>query len=83
MTTTGAAKHQGLLAGLGARVALVEEAGEVLEAHILASLSPSTQQLILIGDHLQLRPKTQVCKPYCLSRGHASNQQCIDLRHRC
>jgi superfamily I DNA and/or RNA helicase len=33
---------------------------EVLEAHILATLSPQTQQLILIGDHQQLRPKTQV-----------------------
>jgi superfamily I DNA and/or RNA helicase len=35
---------------------MVEEAGEVLEAHILSSLTPSTQHLILIGDHLQLRP---------------------------
>ena len=60
MTTTGAAMHQGLLAGMGSRVALVEEAGEVLEAHILASLCDSHQQLILIGDHYQLRPKTQV-----------------------
>jgi superfamily I DNA and/or RNA helicase len=33
---------------------------EVLEAHVLSSLSPKTQQLILIGDHQQLRPKTQV-----------------------
>ena len=36
---------------------LVEEAGEILEAHILTSLGPHTQQLILIGDHQQLRPK--------------------------
>lgn len=33
---------------------------EVLEAHVLAALSPQTQQLILIGDHQQLRPKTQI-----------------------
>jgi superfamily I DNA and/or RNA helicase len=38
---------------------LVEEAAEVLEAHILCGLAPSTQQLILIGDHLQLRPKVE------------------------
>lgn len=38
-------------------IVLVEEAGEILEAHILTSLGPSTQQLILIGDHQQLRPK--------------------------
>ena len=33
---------------------------EVLEAHILDSLASSTRQLILIGDHQQLRPKVQV-----------------------
>lgn len=36
---------------------LVEEAGEVLEAHVLTSISDKTEQLILIGDHQQLRPK--------------------------
>lgn len=35
---------------------LVEEAGQVLEVHVLASLVPSIQHLILIGDPLQLRP---------------------------
>lgn len=30
---------------------LVEEAGEIPESHILTSLGPQTQQLILIGDH--------------------------------
>ena len=39
---------------------LVEEAAEVMEAHILASLAPSTEHLILIGDHEQLRPKVQL-----------------------
>lgn len=33
---------------------------QVLEAHILAALSPATRHLILIGDHLQLRPSTAV-----------------------
>ncbi|UZO22878.1 uncharacterized protein OCT59_015227 [Rhizophagus irregularis] len=32
------------------------QADEVLEAHILSALTPSTQHLILIGDHNQLRP---------------------------
>jgi hypothetical protein len=40
-------------------VILVEEAGEVLEAHVLAALTPSTKQLIMIGDHQQLRPKVE------------------------
>lgn len=35
---------------------LVEEAGQVLEAHSLATLVPSVQHLIMIGDPLQLRP---------------------------
>ncbi|KAG0698145.1 hypothetical protein DFH29DRAFT_943008 [Suillus ampliporus] len=55
-TTTGAAKLATLLKGLSPRVLLVEEAGQVLEAHILGSLVPSIEHLILIGDPLQLRP---------------------------
>ncbi|KAG9127476.1 hypothetical protein FRC07_013285 [Ceratobasidium sp. 392] len=35
---------------------IVEEAGQVLEAHILAALVPSISQVIMIGDPLQLRP---------------------------
>ena len=35
---------------------LVEEGGQVLEAHILGSLVPSIEHLIMIGDPLQLRP---------------------------
>ncbi|KAJ3362658.1 hypothetical protein GGF32_005680 [Allomyces javanicus] len=58
MTTTGAAKFQDTLRALAPKVLLCEEAGEVLEAHVLAALSPSVQQLVLIGDHKQLRPST-------------------------
>ena len=56
LTTTGAAKHQALVRQLGCRVLVMEEAAEVLEAHVLASINASTQQLLLIGDHQQLRP---------------------------
>ncbi|KZT72216.1 P-loop containing nucleoside triphosphate hydrolase protein [Daedalea quercina L-15889] len=55
-TTTGAAKLTSLLKGIGPRIMLVEEAGQVLEAHVLGSLVQSVQHLILIGDPLQLRP---------------------------
>lgn len=41
---------------IGPKVMLVEEAGQVLEAHILGSLVPSVQHLIMIGDPQQLRP---------------------------
>jgi len=55
MTTNGAAKFQSLIRSVAPRVIVHEEAGEALEAHILAPLK-ETQHLILIGDHLQLRP---------------------------
>lgn len=56
-TTTGAAKHCDMLAALGSPVVVCEEAAEVLEAHVISALTSRTQHLILIGDHLQLRPK--------------------------
>jgi hypothetical protein len=31
---------------------MVEEAGEILEAHVLTSLGPNTEHLIMIGEHL-------------------------------
>ncbi|KIO17985.1 hypothetical protein M407DRAFT_32351 [Tulasnella calospora MUT 4182] len=55
-TTNGAAKLTTLLQSVAPKVLLVEEAGQVLEAHIIASLVPSIEHLILIGDPLQLRP---------------------------
>ena len=57
MTTTGAAKYQHLLHSARSRILIVEEAAEVLESHIIASLSPTIQQLVMIGDHKQLKPK--------------------------
>lgn len=38
-------------------VIFVEEAGEVLESHVLTAMMANTEQLVLIGDHKQLRPK--------------------------
>ena len=57
MTTTGAAKYQHILQRIKPKIVIVEEAAEVLEAHIVSALSAGTQHLILIGDHKQLRPK--------------------------
>ncbi|CAK7266776.1 hypothetical protein SEPCBS57363_002262 [Sporothrix epigloea] len=59
MTTIGLAKNYELLQNLGSKVLLCEEAGEVLEAHMLVSLIHSVEHAILIGDHLQLRPQIQ------------------------
>ncbi|KAL9574008.1 hypothetical protein ACKAV7_001784 [Fusarium commune] len=59
VTTTGLARNLNLLRKLRCKVMLCEEAGEVLEAHILTALLPSIEHAILIGDHLQLRPQIQ------------------------
>ncbi|GMF27685.1 unnamed protein product [Phytophthora fragariaefolia] len=56
MTTTGVAKNQQKIATVAPPVVICEEAGEVLEAQLMACLSPACQQLVLIGDHKQLRP---------------------------
>lgn len=59
VTTTGLARQLDVFRKLRCKVMLCEEAGEVLEAHILTALLPSLEHVILIGDHLQLRPQIQ------------------------
>lgn len=56
-TTTAAAKYARALQAAKPGVILVEEAGEILESHVLTAMTSDTQQLVLIGDHKQLRPK--------------------------
>ncbi|KAF8877917.1 P-loop containing nucleoside triphosphate hydrolase protein [Infundibulicybe gibba] len=56
-TTTAAAKYCEDIQAASPSVLLVEEAGEILESHILTALGRDKDQLILIGDHKQLRPK--------------------------
>ena len=50
-TTTAAAKYSSMLSSASPDVLLVEEAGEILESHILTALGQKAKQLILIGDH--------------------------------
>ena len=45
----------GVLGELRPPIVIIEEAAEVLEGHIVTSLSKHCQHLILIGDHLQAR----------------------------
>ncbi|GKT90395.1 NFX-1 finger and helicase domain [Colletotrichum tofieldiae] len=59
VTTTGLATNLDLLRRVQGKVLLCEEAGEVLEAHLLTALLPTVEHAILIGDHLQLRPQIQ------------------------
>ena len=51
-TTTAAAKYgDEIRMAFNHDILLVEEAGEILESHILTALGPETSQIILIGDH--------------------------------
>lgn len=50
-TTTGAAKYTNEIQAACPDVLLVEEAGEILESHVLTSLGAHIKKLILIGDH--------------------------------
>ncbi|KAG1661059.1 NFX1-type zinc finger-containing protein 1 [Nymphon striatum] len=56
MTTTGAAQFASSLENAFTPIIIVEEASEVLEAHIIAALNENVKHLIMIGDHKQLRP---------------------------
>ncbi|KAJ7385050.1 NFX1-type zinc finger-containing protein 1 [Desmophyllum pertusum] len=60
MTTSCAAKYHSVLQRVAPRIVVIEEAAEVMEAHIITSLSRDTKHTILIGDHKQLRPKATV-----------------------
>ncbi|CAK5268430.1 unnamed protein product [Mycena citricolor] len=56
-TTNAAAKYTADIQASSIHTVIVEEAGEILESHVLTALTQQTKQLILIGDHKQLRPK--------------------------
>ncbi|KAJ7116098.1 P-loop containing nucleoside triphosphate hydrolase protein [Mycena filopes] len=56
-TTTAAAKYTRDIQAASPQVLIVEEAGEILESHVITALGRGTKQVILIGDHKQLRPK--------------------------
>jgi helicase required for RNAi-mediated heterochromatin assembly 1 len=59
-TTTGLSKYRALISALRPRTILVEEAAETMEAPVTAACVPSLEHLVLVGDHQQLRPHTQV-----------------------
>eukprot|EP01038_Epipyxis_sp_PR26KG_P006414 gene6414-8831_t len=67
--TTSAAKQFELMECLAPSVVLVEEAAEILESHVITNIHTSTRKLIMIGDHLQLRPKLE-CYDLRKESGH-------------
>lgn len=77
VTTSGLARNLTLLRKLPSKVLVSEEAGEVLESHLLTAMLPSLEHVILIGDHLQLRPQVQ---NYGLSSESVEGKQyCLDV----
>ena len=77
VTTSGLARNLTLLRKLNSKVLISEEAGEVQEAHLLTAMLPSIEHVILIGDHLQLRPQVQ---NYALSSESTEGKQyCLDV----
>ncbi|KAL5005050.1 hypothetical protein ScPMuIL_018506, partial [Solemya velum] len=60
MTTTGASRYHDILHEIAPKIIIVEEAAEVLESHLIATLNPKCEHLILIGDHKQLKPNPSV-----------------------
>ncbi|KAJ8974613.1 hypothetical protein NQ317_019358 [Molorchus minor] len=58
VTTTRAASMYSDLEELKCPIVIIEEAAEVLESHNISVLTPHCQQLLLIGDHQQLKPMT-------------------------
>ena len=92
LTTTCAARYQSVLKEIGPKIIVVEEAAEVLEAHVITTLSKQCEHLILIGDHKQLKPNPTV---YKLARDYKleislferliNNElayRCLGLQHR-
>lgn len=51
------ASCRNMMAAIPFAAVLVEEAAEIVEAHVIAALPATAQRLIMIGDHKQLRPK--------------------------
>lgn len=75
ITTTGMARDVSLLRGLRSKVVLCEEAGEVLEAHVISALMPSVEHFIQIGDHQQLRPTINNFSTLSLESTHGKDYQ--------
>ncbi|KAH3813291.1 hypothetical protein DPMN_141744 [Dreissena polymorpha] len=92
MTTTCAARYLSTLRDIKPPIVIVEEAAEVLEAHIITTLSDGCKHLILIGDHKQLRPNPSVYKlairynlNISLFERMVNNgvpHDCLELQHR-
>ncbi|KAF2068085.1 hypothetical protein CYY_010589, partial [Polysphondylium violaceum] len=63
-TISGASRLKRIFNNINSKVVVIEEAAEVLEAQIVSVIPTTCEHLIMIGDHLQLKPS---CSVYQLS----------------
>jgi hypothetical protein len=68
-TTTAAAKYTKDIQAASPEVLIVEEAGEILESHVITALGRDTQQMILIGDHKYVKTKNTLTFPFLTNIG--------------
>lgn len=72
VTTSGLAKRISVLKHVNAKVIICEEAGEVMEPHMLSALLPTVEHCIQIGDHEQLRPTINNFQDLSLESKHGA-----------
>ena len=92
MTTTCAARYRQVLSRINPQIIIIEEAAEVLEAHVITSLTEGVEHVILIGDHKQLKPKPTdftLAKKYNLELSlfermirNGMDCHCLNIQHR-
>ena len=62
MTASAVGRLSAVVSALECEVVLVEGAEQLLEAHVIAALSPSTRHLLLVGDTRMQRANTAVAR---------------------
>jgi hypothetical protein len=70
VTTSGLAKRISLLKHVRCKVIICEEAGEVMEPHMISAMLPTIEHCIQIGDHEQMRPTINNFKELSLESAH-------------
>ena len=75
LTTSGLASRMSLLKHVACKVLICEEAGEILEPHMISALLPTVEHCIQIGDHEQLRPSVSNFADLSLESERGKNHQ--------
>ena len=75
LTTSGLARNISTLQHVRSKIVICEEAGEVMEPHIISALLPTVEHFIQIGDHQQLRPSINNFHDLSLESDHGALYQ--------